>query len=67
MKVERTKDEIIIKLSANIDITELQNMIDYLDYKEQTSVSKANQKDVDELSKNINKSIWTKFKESRKL
>jgi len=34
MILERTKDEILVRLPANMDITELQNMLDYLDYKE---------------------------------
>lgn len=34
MIVERTKDEILVRLPATVDLTELQNMLDYLDYKE---------------------------------
>lgn len=65
MILERTKDEILIRLPANMDITELQNMLDYLDYKEKTSDSKASQKQVDELAKTVNEKIWTKFKAQR--
>lgn len=62
MILERTKDEILVRLPANLDLTELQNMIDYLDYKEQTMSSNISQEDVAEISKVANKRIWSKFK-----
>jgi len=65
MILERTKDEILVRLPANMDITELQNMLDYLDYKEKTTESKATQKQVDELAQSVNEKIWTKFKAQR--
>jgi hypothetical protein len=65
MILERTKDEILVRLPANIDLTELQDMIDYLRYKELSAKSKAKQSDVDELAKKVNKSIWAKVKDSR--
>ena len=65
MILERTKDEILVRLPANMDITELQNMLDYLDYKEKTTESKATQKQVNELAQSVNKKIWTKFKTQR--
>lgn len=67
MKLERTNSEILIRLPANIDLVELQNMIDFLEYKEQTSLSKATPKDVEELAKTVNKKIWTKFKLKRNI
>lgn len=67
MILERTKNEIIVRLPANVDLTELQNMLDYLNYKEQTSKSKVTQKDVDELSETVNQNIWTKFKAQRRM
>lgn len=48
MRIERTKDEILIRLSADMDVTELQNLIDYIEYKENTASSKATDEDVDE-------------------
>jgi hypothetical protein len=65
MILERTKDEILVRLPANMDITELQNMLDYLDYKEKTAESKATQMQVDELAQTVNEKIWTKFKAQR--
>jgi hypothetical protein len=67
MILERTNNEILVRLPAYVDLTELQNMLDYLDYKEQTAKTKATQKEVDELSKIVNQSIWTKFKAQRKI
>jgi hypothetical protein len=65
MILERTKDEIIVRLPAYVDLTELQNMIDFLRYKELTAKSTAKQSDVDALAKSVNKSIWTKVKSRR--
>lgn len=67
MILERTKDEILVRLSSNIDLTELQDMLDYLKYKETTSGTKAKQSEVDELSNDINKSMWKKIKRDRNL
>ncbi len=67
MILERTKNEIVVRLPADVDLTELQNMLDYLEYKESTSGTKAKQKDVDELSETVNKSIWNKIKSQREL
>jgi hypothetical protein len=67
MILERTKNEILVRLPANVDLSELQNMLDYLEYIETTSKTKAKQKDVDELSKTVTKSIWNKIKTQRKI
>ncbi len=67
MIVERTKNEILVRLPANVDLTELQKMLDFLRYKELTSKSKAKQADADELSKSANKSIWEKVRARRGL
>ncbi|NVO11990.1 MAG: hypothetical protein HXX16_18675 [Bacteroidales bacterium] len=65
MILERTKNEILVRLPAYVDLTELQNMLDFLQYKELTAKSTAKQSDVDKLSKSVNKSIWAKVKTSR--
>jgi hypothetical protein len=62
MTLERTDKEILVRLPAYVDLSELQNMLDYLQYKEVTAKSTAKQSDVDKLSKEINKSIWAKIK-----
>lgn len=66
MILERTKNEILVRLPANVDLTELQNMLDYLEYKEQTAKTKATQKKVDEITEKVNQNIWTKFQAQRK-
>lgn len=60
MLIERTSEEIIIRLPASVDTTGLQQLIDYLTYKEATSHSKATQEQVDTLAKDIKKGWWKK-------
>ena len=47
MLIERTKNQVIIRLPANVDTEGLQRLVDYLSYKEATTKSKARQSDVD--------------------
>jgi len=67
MILERTKNEILVRLPAYVDLTELQNMLDYLQYKELTAKSAATQSNVDQLAKLVNKSLWTKIKANKGL
>ena len=67
MILERTQDEIVVRLPANVDLTELQSMLDFLRYKELTAQSNVNQTDVDELAASANKSIWNNVKVRRNL
>jgi len=67
MILERTKSEILVRLPSTVDLSELQNMLDYLRYKELTSSSIAKQADVDKLVKTVNKSMWTAIKSKRNL
>lgn len=67
MILERTKNEILVRLPANIDLSELQEMIDFLQYKELSSLSKAKQEDADDLANEVNKSIWNKVKTRRRI
>jgi hypothetical protein len=67
MILERTKDEILIRLPANIDVSELQTMLDYLQYLELTANSSATETDVESLAESTNKSMWQKVKETRGL
>ena len=64
MIIERTKDEIIIRLPGDINIDELQDMTDWFQYKEATRNSKAKQEDVDALVIQIKKGRWNKRKGS---
>ncbi len=63
MIIERTAEEIIIRLPADINVDGLQRLIDYLSYREVTSKSEAKQEDVDDLVKEVKSSWWQKNKE----
>ena len=65
MIIERKKSEILVRLPADVDLAELQNVLDYLEYKEQTADTKAKQKDVDGIAKKANASIWSIYKGRR--
>ncbi len=67
MTIERTEDEIIVRLPATFDVEELQKMIDLLEYKSIISKSKATQEQIDELSKEVSKSIWNKIVKERNI
>lgn len=60
MLIERTSNEVIIRLPSYVDTEGLQRLIDYLSYKEATSKSKAKQADVDKLAKEVKKGWWKK-------
>lgn len=55
MIIERTNNEIIFRVPATMNIDELQDMVDLLEFKEIAKKSKATQKDVDNLVKQIKK------------
>lgn len=58
MVIERTSEEIIIRLPSYVDTEGLQRLVDYLIYKEATAKSEANQTDVDELAIDVKKGWW---------
>lgn len=60
MEIERTNNQIIIRLPANVDTEGLQRFIDYLSYKEATARSAAKQSEVDKLAQDSNKGWWDK-------
>ena len=60
MTIERKNNEIIIKISSSLDGRELQDLLNFIRYKELTSKSKVKQSTVDKLSKSINKTWWKK-------
>lgn len=60
MIIERTQHEIIFRFPKNMNIDDLQDLTDLFEYKELTSKSKANQKEVDNLVKKIKKGRWEK-------
>ena len=62
MQIERTNNEILIRLSSNTDVTGLQRILDFLKFREIASKSKASQKQIDEISTEINSTWWKKNK-----
>jgi predicted trehalose synthase len=60
MIVERTSSQIVIKVSPRIDALGFQRIMDYYDYLEITSKSKATQDDADKLADKLNENWWTK-------
>jgi hypothetical protein len=60
MNIERTNNEIIIRLPSYVKTDGLQRFIDYLCYKEATAKSQAKQSDVDKLAKEVKKGWWAK-------
>ncbi len=58
MKIERTKDEIVIRLPAKVSVDHLQRLINYLSYQEVTADSQAQQDSIDELAREVNQGWW---------
>ena len=63
MIIERTKTEIVIRVSSKINTLGLQRLVDYLKYQELTADSKAKQSDIDALARDVNKGWWEKNKQ----
>ncbi len=62
MKVERTDNEIIIRIPDSINVERAQQIIEYIRYLENTSSSKATQEDIDNLANDVNREWWEKNK-----
>jgi len=62
MFVERTNKEVIIRIPASVDTDEIQDVLDFIRYKEITPKFKVPQKEVNKLAKDINKKWWSKNK-----
>jgi hypothetical protein len=60
MIVERTSSQIVIKISPKVDKFGFQRIMDYIDYLEITSKSKATQTDADRLADELNANWWAK-------
>ena len=63
MIVERINNQIVIKVSHSVETFGFQRIMDYLDYLEITSKSKATQEDADKLADELNENWWTKNSE----
>ncbi|MFP9098637.1 hypothetical protein ACLI09_06240 [Flavobacterium sp. RHBU_24] len=62
MQVERTNNEILIRLSADTDISGLQRILDYLKFREITAKSQATQDSINELANESKSDWWLKNK-----
>jgi hypothetical protein len=58
--IERTNSEIIFRLPNTINFDELQDIANFFKYKELTKKSKATQKQIDALIKEVKKGRWEK-------
>jgi len=64
MIIERTNNEILIRIPNSVDIDDAQSIIDYIRYQEITSKSKASQKEADNLAAEANENWWKENKDS---
>jgi hypothetical protein len=60
MIVERKSNQIVIKVSQKVDTFGFQRIMDYLEYLEITSKTKATQEDADRLADELNENWWSK-------
>ena len=60
MLIERTKDEVIIRLPSYVETEGLQRLINLLSYKEAVDNSTATQTEADELAKEVKSGWWAK-------
>lgn len=62
MQIERTNNEIVIRVSSDTDLIGLQRILDYLKFRETASKSKASPEQIDKLSSESKSSWWEKNK-----
>jgi len=62
MQIERTNNEILIRVSSGTDLIGLQRILDYLKFREIASKSRASQEQIDKLSSESKSSWWKKNK-----
>ena len=62
MQIERTNNEILIRVASSTDLTGLQRILDYIKFREIASKSKATQEQIDELAKESKSTWWEKNK-----
>jgi adenosine deaminase len=58
MIIERTADEFVIRVPFTANMERMQDMIDYLRYKELTATYSVSQPEVDNLAREINRNWW---------
>lgn len=60
MIIERDKNEIIIRIPASLGTREIQDVLDFIRYRELTSKFKSKESQVNNLSSSVNKRWWKK-------
>ncbi len=63
MQIERTTDEILIRMPGWVKLEAIENLLDYLAYSEATSKSKATRDEIDLLAKEVKKGWWEQNKQ----
>ncbi len=58
MNIERTANQILIKVSSKVDKYGMERVLEYIEYLEATSESKASQEDSDRLADELNENWW---------
>lgn len=62
MTISKTKEKIVLTLEAGLALDDIQDVIDWLTFKEATKNSRATQSAVDKLVRTIKKGRWNKRK-----
>jgi hypothetical protein len=60
MTIERKKGEIIIRIPSSVDVREIQDVLDFIRFKELTSSFTVKQTTVNKLASSINSKWWKK-------
>ena len=58
VSVERTEEAILIKLPLNTEVSDIQRVLNFFEYVSLVNESKANQEEIDELAREVNKDWW---------
>lgn len=58
MTIEKSEKEIIIRIAADVSIDGLQEIVDYLKYKELLTKSQASDGDIDKLADEVTQAWW---------
>jgi hypothetical protein len=62
MQIERTNNEILIRIASDTDLSGLQRVVDFIRFREITSKSKASQTEIDSLASESKADWWGKNK-----
>ena len=62
MQIEKTNNEILIRLSSGTDLVGLQRIFNFLKFREIAAKSKATQKQIDKVANESKQSWWSKNK-----